>query len=253
VRTALLGSAALGDDTLVPRLQQMLDGADVEETIELLEALAASDSAEAAVSLRIALRDARPNVRRPAIRLYAARKDAQPDALIGAMTRQDDVEAQNLIAHILARQFPDAWARSLRQHLESGDERRMDTTLSQLRRVIRTEEQFEVLEKVKAPLLAIARGENREQATRAAFLLYRLPDSEDFSELMKGEVEPETWYAYMEHLVSHPSKDHLPVLREHLFADLYAYRLVSAAALWSLFPGKVKPNGRPSPSPEPAS
>lgn len=241
VRTALLGAAALGDATLVPRVQEMLDGADVDETIEILEALAANSSTEATVSLRIALRDARVNVRRPAIRLYASREDAQPDALIGAMSRHEDMESQTMIAHILATRFAEAWSTSLRKHLESGDERRIETTLALLRRVIRTEEQFALLATLAEPLRILAKEENEANAMLASYLLLKMPEAKDLSGLMNRQADMETWYAYLEYLVSNPSKEQLPLLRENLYADLFALRLMSAAGLWALFPSKLVP------------
>jgi hypothetical protein len=239
VRTALLGAAALGDATLVPRVQEMLDGAGVDETIEILEALAANPSPEAAVSLRIALRDARLHVRRPAIRLYASREDARPGALIGAMSRDEDMKSQTMIAHLLATRFPEPWSMNLRQHLESGDERRIEATLVLLRRVIGTEEQFAVLETLREPLRTLAEGAQQGNAMLATYLLLKMPGGENISGLIHRAADVETSYAYLEYLVSNPSREQLPLLRENLNADLFALRLMSAAGLWALFPGPI--------------
>ncbi|MFU8802679.1 MAG: hypothetical protein ACNA8W_02620 [Bradymonadaceae bacterium] len=235
IRASLLGATGLGNAELISPTQDLLKGADVAESIEVLEALAANPSSEAAVSLRIALRDARTNLRRPAIRLYADRKDAQADALFGAM-RHDDIESQKMIAEILATRFADEWKIHLAQRLQN--EQLVDATLTLLRDVIRSEEEFAVLAQLKEPLLEIAGGEERTRSALASYLLFRMPGGENLSGVMTRQGDLETWYAYMEYLITQESREHVPIFRENLYADLYGLRLMSAAGLWAVFPSK---------------
>ncbi|RVU46862.1 HEAT repeat domain-containing protein [Lujinxingia sediminis] len=239
VRVAALGLTALGDETYVANAQEYLRGAEVEPTIEVLSALATNPSDDAAVSLRIAMRDAREPVRRAAINLYAARDDAQPDALISAM-RIDDFESRKLIAGQLVERFAQAWQETLSARLQN--EEQAAETLRTLQMVLRTENELELIVAPLTPRLeALAASSNAEVAALAAYLLLRVDADGELPEAIRASTDPQTRQAYLEYLAtSETPARYLDELRANLFEDLFVLRLFAAAGMWRAFPDQAR-------------
>lgn len=239
VRVAALGLTALGDETYVASAQEYLRGAEVEPTIEVLSALATNPSDDAAVSLRIAMRDAREPVRRAAINLYAARDDAQPDALISAM-RIDDFETQKLIAGQLTERFAEAWRETLSARLQN--EEQAAETLRTLQMVLRDEAELElIVAPLAARLEALASSDNAEVAALAAYLLLRVDSDGELPEAIRASSDPQIRQAYLEYLAtSETPTQYLDELRANLFEDRFVLRLFAAAGMWRAFPDQVR-------------
>lgn len=254
IRIAVLGLAALGDAEFVRPAQEYGTNATTEETLELLEALAQNPSPEAAITLSSAMRDVNPPVRRRAIALYGQREDALFANLQSAMGRSD-FEAQKLAAAILAERFAQEWQNYMRQRLAQDNLDRVEQTLRTMQTLLRTEEELAVILPLKEDLEALATSartleeaspEERERleqqnriASLAAYLLFRISDEGGFQEVTRNNRDPQTRYAYLEYLATTDPASHTAIFREHLFDDLFALRLMSAAGLASAFADSI--------------
>jgi hypothetical protein len=233
VRAATLGAVALGDGAFVEQAQAYLNDASEAEYIEVLEALAASGTADAAVSVKIAMRDARPEVRQRAIELYGTLSAASSEALINAMN-QEDARARKLIAKILLARFPAEWAQNLTFKLRSDAD--VDRALSLMRDVIEREDAEGIVEPLKERLLELSKGEKSERAAAAAYLLLlNASGTEELTEVLAKSEDVHTRYVYLEYLMRERPAESVPVFRRYFHDDLYALRLMSAAGLWRAF------------------
>ncbi len=238
MRAATLGVVALGDATFVVQAQEYLNDATEEEYIEVLEALAASGSADGGVSVKIAMRDARPAVRHRAIELYGGLAGAQSESLINAM-RQEDARARKLIARILLARFPSEWAQNLTYSLRSDTD--VDRALQLMRDVIEREDAPGILEPLKERLVELTLSDKSERAASAAYLLLLNTKGEsDLGALMEKSEDVHTRYVYLEHLMRQRPVESVPVFRRYFHDDLYALRLMSAAGLWRAFKSSSK-------------
>lgn len=244
VRVAILGSTALDDPTHIARAQAYLDGADTQETMEVLSALARNSTAEAAVSLRVAMRHSHAGVRRHAVLLYSQREDARADALISAM-RHDDFETQKQLAKILSTpRFSQEWSNHLAVQLQNPTF--VDETLTRLRNVLSTPEELAALQPVRETLEKLADDHTYNPATDApeeiekkprraalaAYLLIQITDAKDSRRIVNEHLDHETRYAYLEHLIEHEPLAHVEAFRHHFKDDLFALRLASSTGLW---------------------
>ena len=261
LRLTVLGLAALGDPEFVAPAQRHLDEADLEQTLEVIDALAANPTSDAAVTLRTHMRDARADIRRRAIILYGQREDARPDALFGAI-RHDDFEAQRSIVTILTERFPDQWRDYLAGRLESTDAERVESALRTMQQLLRTDEELAVIEPLQPLLERLATGEelplevDDDQATQAqistianlaAYMLFRISDEGTFFDVMANTPDRQTRYAYLEFLATNQPQDHIDTLRGYLYDDLFVFRLLAATGLWRAFADTVQWRG---PAPE---
>lgn len=232
VRYAILGMSALGDPEFARPTHDYRTGADLEVTLEVLTALAPNPSSDAAITLGTAMRDAHPEIRRHAIRMYGQRTDAQASRLRGAIDR-DDFEAQRMIVAILVNRFAEEWMAFLRARLKSDDAESVEQTLEQLRTLVRSDEEVEVLAELVPELEALARPEattSDEVKNLAGYVLMRV-SGESHHQLNASISDPETRYAYLEHLVQTNPAEHAEIFREHLYDDYFALRLMAAAGL----------------------
>ncbi len=233
IRAATLGAVALGDGAFVEQAQSYLNDASEDEYIEVLEALAASGTADAAVSVKIAMRDARPEVRQRAIELYGALASAKSEALINAMG-QEDARARKLLAKILLTRFPAEWAQNLTFKLKSDAD--VDRALSLMRDVIEREDAEGIIGPLKEQLLERTKGEKSERAAAAAYLLLlNASGTQELGEVLEKSEDVHTRYVYLEYLMRERPVDSVPVFRRYFHDDLYALRLMSAAGLWRAF------------------
>lgn len=232
VRWATLGLVATGDDGFVRQAQGYLTKADVTQTVEVIEALAANGSAEALDSVEIAMQDARPKVRYRAIALYGDHPKARIEPLLSAL-RDADSDTQRRLAGVLATRFPKGFAEHLRGQLK--DRGLVPDVLELLRDSIETDAQRKVLVELQDRLLEIAVGEREETASMAAFLLIQLSDEPKIKQIVEKETDPHTRYAYLEHLVRESPRQHVPFFRKNFYSDLYAIRLMSAAGFLRAF------------------
>lgn len=228
IRAATLGVVAGGNTKYVPQAQAYLKNAGVDESIEVLTALASNPSKDAAISLKIAMQDAREPVRTRAIALYSSNPNASADAFISAM-RGTSFETQKLLAQHLAEAFPEAWAEHLADELSDAD--KQEATLQLLRDVTLTEATAAVLEPLEDQLYEIASSGDEEIAPLAALLLVRTADDAKVRELIEKEDNPQTRYAYLEHLVRTAPAESAEYFRKNFYSDLYALRLMSAAGM----------------------
>lgn len=244
VRAAVLGAVALGDGTFVRAAQAYLRNADAPSSREVLEALARNSDPEATLSLKIAMKDARPSVRLLAIDLYGARADAEARGLINAM-RMEDPMTRRKLANILVARFPEEWSQDLRLQLRAPERR--DLVLALLRDVVDRERDRKILSLISEQLVKIARKSdgdaNNEQAaaTAAYLLLLSDPDNEDYRALLRERSGVRTRYVFLEHLVRTDAHDSVEIFRRSFYDDLYAMRLMSAAGLWNAFRDTATP------------
>ena len=252
LRLAVLGKTVLGNPDFVDPAMAYLDGADTTETVEVLEVLAANPSPDASIALRTHMRDANATVRRRAIALYGERDDVRPDALIGAL-RHDDYETQRMLVGFLSQQFAEPWVDYLRERLDDTNPDTVEQTLRMMQSILRSDEELATIAPLQQRLEHLATGENlpfdtsalpddEELASQiesisnvAAYLLFRVSEEGAFREVIRQNPDPQTRYAYLEHLTSHDPREHVGVLREYLYDDIYALRLMAAAGLWSAF------------------
>lgn len=233
VRTATLGLVATGNTDLVLQAQSYLDGADVAETIEVLEALDANASEDAAISLKVAMQDARPQVRDAAIGLYAGHEFAEASAFTEIMSRSD-FDTRRRLAQALAQHYPAEWARELTSKL--GNKRRRVEALELLRDAVESEAQTEVLNYLEEPLAKLASGGQKKENALAALLLLRVKDDPKTRQIVAAVENPATHYAYLEYLVRTAPRENVEYFRKNLhYDDLYAIRLMSAAGMLRAF------------------
>lgn len=252
VRAAILGSTALDDPTYIERAQGFIDGADTDETLEVLTALARNNSDAAAVSMRVAMRHSQARVRRHAVLLYSKRSDARADALIGAM-RHDDFETQKLLAEILSTpRFVDDWSKNLALQLQNTTF--ADETLARLRNVLSTPEELAALRPAREMLEKIATDNTYKvgvdapedvdkkprRAALAAYLLVQIADAQTSHKIVEEHLDHETRYAYLEHLIKQDPAAHVDSFRRHFKDDLFALRLASSTGLWLALAGGPK-------------
>ncbi|TDP62920.1 HEAT repeat domain-containing protein [Bradymonas sediminis] len=233
VRAATLGLVANGNTDLLVQAQSYLENASVAEAIEVLEALSANPSEDAAITLKIAMQDARPEVRDVAVDFYAGHKFAEASAFMEIMA-QSDFATRRLLAEELATHYPKQWAKDLAAKL--GEKEGRLETLALLRDVVDNDAQNKVLEHLLEPLSALAgAGEEKENAL-AALLLLRVKDDAQTRALVAAVEEPATHYAYLEHLVRSAPRENVEYFRENLhYGDLYVVRLMSAAGMLLAF------------------
>ncbi|MGM0554785.1 MAG: hypothetical protein ACQEVA_00215 [Myxococcota bacterium] len=232
VRIATLGLVATGNETYVPQAQAYLKGADVGQSLDVLEALAQNPSEEARISLKIAMQDARTAVRHRAIELYGDREDARAADLIASM-RGADYESEKRAAVELARQFPDQWAEHLSKQLDKDDKRK--ATLTLLRDVITTEAEAAVLVPLKDQLLELAKSENEDIASLAGISLVRVSDDPEIATLLRQNNDVATRYAYLEHLLQKNPAENAKFFRQNFYSDRYSLRLMSGAGLLAAY------------------
>ncbi len=233
LRQAVLGAASLGDETYVLEAKKYLESAEPDDTLEVLSALSYNPSDSALVSLKIAMQDARPEVRHEAIALYSARKDADSKAMINAL-RQDDQMAKRLLATQLVQKFPKAWSKELTLQFNAPETRKV--ALNLLRDVIDPKVDQEILALLKDSLAEMSKGEDEELASTAAYLLLLGSEGSDVpKELLSEQSNVQTRYVLMEHMVKTDPTKYTKMFRQYLYNDLYALRLMSAAGLWCAF------------------
>lgn len=244
VRAATLGLVANGKTELLTQAQAYLENADVLESIEVLAALSANPSEDAAITLKVAMQDARPAVRDVAIELYAEHKFAEASAFMEMMP-QSDLDARRRLAVELAEHYPAEWAKDISSKL--GKEAGRLETLELLRDVVQSEAQNKVLQHLQQPLVELASGGQDEENALAALLLLRVKDDAQTRALVAAVEEPATHYAYLEHLVRHAPRENVDYFRENLhFGDLYAIRLMSAAGMLLAFEAGAAEKAEPS-------
>ncbi len=239
LRLAVLGLVAMGREDFVEPALGYRTGATVDDNVEILRALGENPHPDAAVTLSTAMRDASPAIRRTAIALYGVREDASFSRLRGAMDR-DDFISQRLVAGFLSDRFADEWQRFLGQRLDSDDTQVVQQTLRTMQILLRTEEELQVLQPMTEQLLRLATDDDPETASLAAYLLFRVSDEGEFQEILRQNRDPQTRYAYLEHLATHHPQQHIAVFRNHLLNDHFSLRLMSAAGLVLAFQDSIE-------------
>lgn len=231
LRLAILGSVAAGDTTHVKRAQAYFNNVSDVEATEVLEALGPNPSPEAAVTLKVAMADARRPVRLRAIELYEKRKDADPDALIKVL-KTADFETQKRLTRVLMERFREPWLEDLKSRVQRTSE--METTLSLLRDVVTTKEEADlVIVPLRDVLQKIVDNEKERRAALASYLLaITAPSSEEASKIVAQDLDDPTRYAYLEFLVRTNPEGHVETFRKYFYDDLFVIRLMSAAGLW---------------------
>lgn len=233
LRTAILGAVAAGNTELVPRAKEYLTNATIPESLEILEALAENPSEDAEISLRIAMQDARDDVRKRAIALYEARDGASVEALMKAQ-RGAPYATQRRIANVLIERYPDQWVKLLKEALNRTSDRA--GTLLLLRDVIITRDEVEM---IVAPLTDeldnIVKNGKDDDKTLAAYLMALVNgvDKESLG-LLDQQFDDETRYAFLEFQMRTRPGDSQALFRKYFNADNYATRLMSAAGLWKI-------------------
>ncbi|QDG50966.1 HEAT repeat domain-containing protein [Persicimonas caeni] len=238
VKAATLGLVAAGETKYVKQAQKYLTNADVEQSLEVLTALAPNPSEDAAISLKIAMQDAREPVRYRAIELFADHDQATAKAFMAAM-RGTDFESKKRLAQILTRRFPGEWAKNLSKQLDNEEQRL--ATLELLRDVIVTTEDAQTLEPLSDQLYKLAKGKDEKASALAALLLVKVADDQKSRALLAEVDSPEIRYAYLEHLVRTAPKTNVEFFRKNFYADLYALRLMSAAGMMLAYDAGVAP------------
>lgn len=227
-RMAVLGAVAGGATDQVKKAQTYMNNVAEEDAIEVLEALGGNPSAEAAVTLKVAMQDSRRRVRLRAIDIYQERKDADANALISAV-KGADYETQKRLARVLNQRFQKEWVKELEKQLYRTSE--LERTLELLRDVVTNPEEAKGLVVPLKPVLA--KIQNSEEGRRAALASYLLAiTSTDEAEVAAEKLGPATRYAYLEYLVRTNPEAHVPTFRKYLYDDLFVVRLMCSAGLW---------------------
>gem|GEM_PF-2974290 len=253
VRISVLGMTILGDTDYVDAARRQIGDADVDETLDIIDALAHNPSEEAAISLRSDIRGVHSTIRRHAIPRYAQRDDAEADVLISTLGN-DDFETRRLSLSYLSERFSDEWIEDLQRNLSTSNPDRVERTLRILQQLLRAGEKLETVAEVSDHLEELAAGErfdgdvdgddeDTEQLEQAetirnlsAYVLFRVSGDEgSFQEIMTDNPEPQTRAAYLEYLATHQPREHADILRDHLYDDLYVMRLFAATGLWNAF------------------
>ena len=232
VRIATLGLVSIGEEEYVSQAQAYLKNAETEDSIEVLEALAENPAKAAHISLKIAMQDARKDVRFRAIELYGQREDARADALFAAM-RGTDYESEKRIADILAKRFPEEWSEHLAEQLE--DEKKRASTLRLMRDVLTSSDDARVIEPLKGQLTELASSEDKELASLAGISLVRVSDDPKIAKLLRNTEDEATRYAYLQHLVETDPTGNTNFFRDNFYSDLYVLRLMSGAGLLAAY------------------
>ncbi len=234
VRAAVLGAAGAGNTEIVPRAKGYLKNATLNETLEILEALEVNPSEDAALALKVAMQDAREEIRSRAIELYQQRKDVDPNALIKAMIGTS-YTTQRKIALLLMSSYLDVWLESIRKRLERQSE--IQPTLRMLRDVLLTREEVgKVVGPLSDRLTEIMSAEKDERSALAAYLLAINAETTSDEEIaaLDQKLDESTRYAFLEFQMRERHTKSVKLFRTYINADLYAMRLVSAAGLWKL-------------------
>lgn len=234
IRSSVLGSVALGDDSYILLAQGFLVSANEQETLEVLDALSQNPSPDVTISLKIAMQDARPRVRYRAIELYGTRDDTDYKALINAL-RQDDPRARQQIANILVARYPEQWSKELLLQFNTPEIRLPSLYL--LRDVIDSEEDRVILNSLRDKLAELVKDTDDEEAASIAayLLLLSSPDDPSYQALLQEQSNVQTRYVFMEHMVKTRAKQQVKLFRQYFYDDLFALRLMSAAGLWNAF------------------
>jgi HEAT repeat protein len=242
VRAATLGLVACGETDLVHQAQIYLENAGVKESIEVLTALSTNPSKDAAISLKVAMEDARAQVRDRAIELYSRHKFANAADLIEVMGRSD-FDTKKRLAQILAEDYPEDWAIGLSAKL--AEPKSSLETLEFLRGVILSEDQNDVLRHLEPQLSNLAFGGKEKISALAALLLVKVSDDPKTHAMLAAVEDPTTRYAYLEYLVRTAPRKNVDYFRKNLYGDLYAIRLMSAAGLLLAFDAGAPPAAKP--------
>lgn len=235
LRIAVLGTVAAGGTEGVKRAQAYMNNVSEEDATEVLEALGGNQSADAAVTLKVAMQDSRRNVRLRAIELYQQREDADPRALISAV-KGADYETQKRLASVLHERFQKAWVADLEKQLYRTSE--LERTLELLRDVVTNDEEAQGLVVPLRPILEkIQNSEEGRRAALASYLLAITSSAANEAEVAAEKLDDPTRYAYLEYLVRTNPEKHVKTFRKYLYDDLFVVRLMSAAGLWRVLGG----------------
>jgi HEAT repeat protein len=240
VRAATLGLVASGSTKFIKPAQGFLTNADEEQSLEVLTALAHSDHEDAAISLKIAMQDARQPVRFKAIELFADHDRATAQGFMAAMS-STDFESKKRLAMILVERFPEEWTKSLAEDLD--DETARVATLEILRDVVGTSDEADGLAPLADQLYELATSDDPKAAPLAALIFVKVADEAKSRKLLAEVQEPHTQYAYLEHLVRTAPKKNVDYFRQHFYSDLYAIRLMSAAGMLLAYDAGVAARG----------
>jgi|GEM_PF-2354667 len=233
LRAATLGLLASGKNEVLDQARAYLDNADIPQSIEVLEALRGNESEDAAIILKVAMQDVRPEIRNLAVELYAAHESASVSAFLEIMA-QGDMDARGRLAEELAAHFPSEWATALASKLEQKEGRL--EVLQRLRDLANSEGQKKVLTQLAPALSKLAASGKEEENALAALLLLRVKDDPQTRALVAALEDPATHYAYLEHLVRSAPRENVEYFRENLrYGDLFAIRLMSAAGMLLAF------------------
>lgn len=233
LRAATLGLLASGKNEVLDQARGYLDNADIPQSVEVLEALRGNDSEDAAIILKVAMQDVRPEIRNLAGELYAAHESASVSAFLEIMA-QGDTDTRRQLAEELAAHFPGEWAAALAAKLEQKEGRLQ--VLQRLRDLSDSEGQKKVLQRLAPALTKLAAGGQQEENALAALLLLRVKDDPHTRALVASLEAPATHYAYLEHLVRSAPRENVEYFRENLrYGDLFAIRLMSAAGMLLAF------------------
>lgn len=257
LRMAILGRASLGDTDFAEAAIDYRADASTEEILEVLDALGPNPSQDAAITLGTAMRDANPRIRRRAIALYGQRPDARDSHLRGALSRREDFEAQKMLATILTTRFADEWQEFLQRRLQSEDLTTVEDTLRDMQSLLRTEEELQVILPLRPQLeeLATANADGADEQqiqirNLAAYMLFRISEEGTVHDVLQNNSDPQTRYAYLEHLVLHEPTKHLQTFRDHLYDDLFVLRLMAATGLAIAFQDQINWSFAPQPDVE---
>ncbi len=246
LRQAILGSVAAGDTQYVDRARAYYNAVTEEQALEVLEALGSNPSADAALTIKIAMQDARRPVRLRAIEIYQERPDADAKALLKALEGAE-YETQKRLTLVLRERFPEEWIKDLSSRVQQIS--KMEPTLELMRDVITTREEAKDL---VAPMKDVfARLVEREEGGRAALASYFLAiaaDGQEGSKIAAEKLDETTLYAYLEFLVRTNPDAHVETFRRYLYDDLFVIRLMAAAGLWEVL-GKSDAAGAGSAEP----
>lgn len=236
LRLAVLGSVAGGSQKQVKRAQAYMNNVSEEDATEVLEALGSNPSADAAVTLKVAMQDSRRSVRLRAIELYQLREDADARALIGAV-KGADYETQKRLAGVLNARFQKEWVAEIEKQLYRTSE--LERTLELLRDVVTNEGEAKGLVVPLRPILEkIQNSEEGRRAALASYLLAITSSAANDAEVAAEKLDDPTRYAYLEYLVRTNPEKHVATFRKYLYDDLYVVRLMSAAGLWRVLGAK---------------
>jgi HEAT repeat protein len=248
LKAATLGLVAIGNDEHVSRAKDYMTRAGADRFVDVLKALSQNPSEGARIALKNALQDARPSVRHRAIKLWAHRDGAGAEPLLNliqhASFEQQARQTRYEAAEVLARHYPEKWRTQMQRQLTSdeGISPALDL-LVHLQSTPRLDIR-EALSAVREPLKKIASADPSgsdsgasNNAGRAARLLVPFSEQPEVAELIQRSSAPRARYAYLEHLISQDASKHVAYILDNFYgkhpgADVYAVRMMAAAALW---------------------